>query len=137
MRKGKRQEEAERSWEDSGIQERKNSWTSQNRKKDSGRLAQADPEHRKAANVFTDEQTGSAKMNFKDTPFNIHHNLPRAQSSVAIQLRGNYIGPNSYLHRRKVSGVEKPSFQCGYPSQNVKHMVLACPQWVNGRGDFL
>ncbi|CCU74263.1 hypothetical protein BGHDH14_bgh03408 [Blumeria hordei DH14] len=76
-------------------------------------------------------------MNFKDTPLRIHRNLTRAQSSVAIQLRSEHIGLNSYLSRRKVRGVEKPSCPCGYPSQNVKHMVLACPQWANGRGGFL
>ena len=30
-----------------------------------------------------------------------------------------------------------PKCQCGYPSQNVKHMVLACPQWAMGRGEVL
>ena len=44
---------------------------------------------------------------------------------------------NSYQYRRKVPGVEKQSCQCGYPSQNVKHMVLVYPQWANGRGNFL
>ena len=110
------------------FQEWKDSWTSQIRKHRPGRPASADPEHWKAANIFTDKQTGSVKMNFKDTPLRIHRNLTRAQSSVAIQLRSEHIGLNSYLSRRKVPGVEKPSCQCGYPSQNVKHMVSACPQ---------
>ena len=30
-----------------------------------------------------------------------------------------------------------PKCQCGYPSQNVKHMVMACPQWAKGRGEVL
>ena len=119
------------------FHEWKNSWTSQNRKQRPGRPASADPEHWKAANIFTDRQTGSVKMNFKDTPLRIHRNLTRAQSSVAIQLRSEHIGLNSYLSRRKVPGVEKPSCQCGYPSQSVKHMVSAYSQWTDGRGDFL
>ena len=76
-------------------------------------------------------------MNFKDTPLRIHRNLTRAQSSDAIQLRSEHIGLDSYLNIRKVPGAEKPSCQCGYPSQNVKHMLLACPQWASGRGDVL
>ena len=119
------------------CQEWKDSWTNQIRKQCPSRPESADPEYWKAANIFTDEQTGSTKMNFKDTHSNIHRNLTRAQSSVAIQLRSEHIGLNSYLSRRKVPGVEKPSCQCGYPSQNVKHMVLACPQWANFRCDFL
>ena len=76
-------------------------------------------------------------MNFKDTPLKIHRSLTRAQSSVAIQLRSEHIRLNYFLCIRKVRGVEIPSCQCGYLSQNVKHMVLACPQWASGRGDFL
>lgn len=75
-------------------------------------------------------------MNAKGTPSEIHQNLSRAQSSVAIQIRSEYIGLNSYLHRRKVSGVYNPKCQCGYPSLNVKHMVIACPKWVRGRGEI-
>ena len=59
------------------------------------------------------------------------------QDSVAIQIRSEHIGLNSYLYRRKVPGVANSKCQCGYPSQNVKHMVLACPQWAKGRGEVL
>ena len=95
-----------------------------------------------SANIFTDAQTGSTKHEFQRhtltrPPSNIHRNLTRPQSSVVIRLRSEHIGLNSYLYRMKVPGVEKPSCQCGCPSQNIKHMVLACPQWAGGRGDSL
>ena len=54
-----------------------------------------------------------------------------------MQMRSEHIGLNSYLHRRKVPGVESPKCQCGYPSQNVRHMVMTCPKWARGRGDIL
>lgn len=76
-------------------------------------------------------------MTDRGTPSNIHQNLSRAQSSIAIQMRSEHIGLNSYLHRRKVPGVANPKCQCGYPSQNVKHMVLACHQWAEVRGEIL
>ena len=30
-----------------------------------------------------------------------------------------------------------PKCQCGYPSQNMKHMVMARPQWAKGRREVL
>ena len=126
LRKGKGQGEAERSLKDSGLSGVEEFMDRPEQETAPGHPASADPEHWKATSIFTDEQTGSTKINFKDLPLNIHRTLTRAQSSVAIQLRSEHIGLNSYLYRRKVPGVEKPSYQCGYPSQNVKHMVLAC-----------
>ena len=76
-------------------------------------------------------------MNLKGTPSAIHQNLKRAQSSIATQIRSEHIGLNAYLHRRNVPGVEDPRCQCGYPSQNAKHMVMVCPQWAQGRGEGL
>ena len=76
-------------------------------------------------------------MNYREAPVQIHQNLSRAQSSIAIQIRSEHIGLNSYLYRRKVPGVDSPKCQCGYPTQNVRHMVMTCPQWARGRGDFL
>ena len=102
MRKGKDKGRHKEAGKIAAFQEWKDSWTSKNRKQRPSRLESADSEHRKAANIFIDEKTGSAKINFKDTPLRIHRNLTRAQSSVAIQLRSEHIGLNSYLIRRKV-----------------------------------
>ena len=76
-------------------------------------------------------------MNHTETPAAIHQNLTRAQSSIAIQIRSEHVGLNAYLYRRKVPGVDEPRCQCGYPSQNAKHMVMVCPQWTRVRGDVL
>ena len=76
-------------------------------------------------------------MNSKGTPSEIQQNLSRAQSSIAMQIRSEHIGLNSYLYRRKVPGVDSPKCQCGYPSQNVRHMIMTCPQWAKGRGEIL
>lgn len=76
-------------------------------------------------------------MTNKGTPSSIFENLNRAQNSIAMQLRSEQIGLNPYLHRRKVPGADSPKFQYGYPSQNVKHMVLTCHQWAERRGEIL
>lgn len=70
-------------------------------------------------------------------PYNIHGGLTRAQSSVITQLRTEHIGFREYLRRRRVPEVDNKKCQCGYPSQNVKHMLLYCPGWAKGRGGWL
>ena len=97
----------------------------------------ADPAHWKAANIVTDEATGRRRITYRNTPLNIQRNVCRAQCSIVVQIRSGHIDFNSYLYRRKVPGVINPKCQCGYPSQNVKHMVLACPHWAIGRGEVL
>ena len=76
-------------------------------------------------------------MTSRGTPISIHKNLNRSQSSIAMQLISEHIGFNSYLHRRHVPGADSPRCHCGYPSQNVKHMIMACPDWAIGRGEIL
>ncbi|KAI1003950.1 hypothetical protein K3495_g4261 [Podosphaera aphanis] len=79
--------------------------------------------------------TNHKGLNFKDTPSELHRNLTRAQSSIATQIRSEHIGFNSYLYRRKVPGVDDPSCTCGFPSQNVEYMIMACPRWSKGRAE--
>ncbi|KAI0998523.1 hypothetical protein K3495_g9672 [Podosphaera aphanis] len=119
------------------FHEWKNSWIAHNKTQHSAHRTPADPKLWKAATITIDKNTGRKKMNDRGTPSNIHRNLSRAQSSIAIQIRSEHIGLNSYLHRRKVPGVANPKCQCGYPSQNVEHMALACHQWAEGRGEIL
>ena len=76
-------------------------------------------------------------MGQRGTPSSIHKNLNRAKSSIAMQLRSEEIGFNSYLHRRKFPGVDSPRCQCGYPSQNVKLMIMTFSNWAKGRGEIL
>lgn len=119
------------------YQEWANSWPSQTRNLHNRHRSAADPEIWKAANIFTDRTTGKKKLTFRHTPSELHRNLTRAQSSIAMQIRSEHIGFNSYLYRRKIPGVATPSCPCGYPSQNVKHMVMVCPRWSKGRGEVL
>ncbi|KAI0998080.1 hypothetical protein K3495_g10112 [Podosphaera aphanis] len=92
------------------------------------------PEAWNAAKIYTDK-SGKEKLSLKETPFHIHQSLKRAQSSIAMQIRSEHIGLKSYLHRRKVPGVDSPNCPCGYLSQNVKHAIMACPQWAKGRAE--
>ena len=117
------QEEAKRR----AFQEWEATWAPQTRLPNNQEEPPANPRAWKAAHFYTDKE-GRAKMNFKGTPSEIHNNLKRAQSSIAIQIRSEHIGFNSYLHRRKVPGIDSPRCQCGYSSQNVKHMIMCCPQ---------
>lgn len=70
-------------------------------------------------------------------PTAIHRTLTRVQSSIATQLRTEHMGLNSYLKWRRVPGVDSANCPCGYFAQNTKHMLLYCPQWAEGRGDWL
>ena len=94
----------------------------------------ADPEVWNAAKIYTD-RSGREKLNLRGTPFQIHKSLKRAQSSIAMQIRSEHIGLKSCLYRRKVPGVDSPNCLCGYHSQNVKHAIMACPQWAKGRAE--
>ena len=72
------------------------------------------------------------------TPAQQHKGLTRAKSGLSTQLRKTHIELNCYLHWRRVPGIEHPGFpSCGFPSQNAKHMVMACPVWPEGRGEVL
>ncbi|KAI0995475.1 hypothetical protein K3495_g12704 [Podosphaera aphanis] len=51
----------------------------------------ADPEVWNAAKFFTDKNTGRQKMTLR-TPSNLHQNLTRAQSSIAMRIRTEHIG---------------------------------------------
>ncbi|KAI1004596.1 hypothetical protein K3495_g3619 [Podosphaera aphanis] len=111
------------------------SWANQITNPNIRNRASADPETWKAANIYTERNTNQKRLNFKDTPSELHRYLTRAQSSIATQIRSEHIGFNSYLYRRKVPGVDDPSCTCGFPSQNVEHMIMACSRWSKGRAE--
>jgi exonuclease III len=66
----------------------------------------------------------------------LYKNLKRAEASLAIQIRSEHIGFRAYLHQRRVPGYETKACPCGYLSQNPEHMLLRCPQWSEGRGEW-
>ncbi|KAI1004605.1 hypothetical protein K3495_g3605 [Podosphaera aphanis] len=90
------------------FQEWANSWPQRTRYLTRKYRATADPEVWNAAKFFTDKNTGRQKMTLRGTPSNLHQNLTRAQSSIAMQIRTEHIGLKSYLYRRKVPGVDNP-----------------------------
>ena len=129
----KRQKEAGKV---AAYQEWAKSWPNQKRRQLPRQFAIADPENWKAAKLFQNQKTERWKLSFQESPFLLHRNLTRAQSSLAMQIRSEHMGLNSYLYRRKVPGVYSPSCPCGYQSQNPKHMIMSCPRWSNGRGEI-
>ncbi|KAI0995165.1 hypothetical protein K3495_g13018 [Podosphaera aphanis] len=116
------------------FREWENSWPHQIRNEALRQRPTADPKAWNAAKIYTDK-SGKEKLSLKGTPFHIHKGLKRAQSSIAMQIRSEHIGLKSYLHRRKVPGVDSPNCPCGYLSRNVKHAIMACPQWAKGRAE--
>lgn len=117
------------------FQEWEASWKVQNRPQTTADRNPADPDIWKAA-TFTTDKDGNQRMTFQGSPARIHSGLKRAQSSIAIQIRSGHIGFNAYLYRRRVPGIQSPQCQCGYPSQNAKHMIMCCPQWAKGRAEI-
>lgn len=67
----------------------------------------------------------------------LHQGLQKAESSILTQLRTGHIGLNAYLHRRKVPGIESPACGCGWRYQDVKHILLFCPNTAYDRSKLL
>ncbi|KAI1003156.1 hypothetical protein K3495_g5049 [Podosphaera aphanis] len=112
-----------------------NSWPQQTRDVTRRYRATAVPEVWSAAKFHINKNTGAQKMSLRGTLSKLHDNLTRAQSSIVVQIRSEHSGLKSYLFRRKVPGVDNPRYPCGYPSESVKHAVMACPLKANGRAE--
>ncbi|KAI0996549.1 hypothetical protein K3495_g11632 [Podosphaera aphanis] len=117
------------------YQEWASSWSHQYSHRIKRHRTTADSEVWNAAKIYTDNKTGTNKMNFLVTPCQLHRNLKRSQSSIAIQIRSEHVGFAAYPYRRNVPGVNEQSCQCGYPSGNTKHVVMACPRLAKGRAE--
>ena len=63
----------------------------------------------------------------------LHRGLKKAESSAAIQMRTGKIGFNHFLYMRKVPGIMSPACQYGWRKQDVKHILLFCPEYSEGR----
>ncbi len=57
----------------------------------------------------------------------LHNQLKKAESSLTTQIRTEKIGFASFLHRRKVLGVESAFCRCGWSNQTAKHVIMFCP----------
>ena len=118
------------------YQEWAKSWAKQKQTQKPRQLATADSETWRAAKFYQSRESGRQKLSFQGSPFFLYHNPTRAQSSLAMQIRSENMGLNSYLHKRKVPEVSIPGCPCGYKSQNLKHMIMCCPRWSNGRAEI-
>jgi hypothetical protein len=66
----------------------------------------------------------------------LYDNLSRAQASIATLLRTEVIGLNDFLARVGVPDI-RPDCICGFPRQDVKHIMLHCPNFSNRASMFL
>ncbi|KAI1000602.1 hypothetical protein K3495_g7591 [Podosphaera aphanis] len=109
----------------------------QNRVRDTGHRAPADPESGKAALIASDPNTGKIRLNYQGSPSSIHYNLSRAQSSIATQRRGEH-RPQSTSDSTLICVEERsPEWKAPYARVDIRHMVMTCPQWAKGRGEML
>lgn len=60
--------------------------------------------------------------------------LQKAESTLAMHIRTERIGLQSYLYTRNVPGVESPECSCGWTRQTAKHVLRYCPRWTELQG---
>ena len=58
----------------------------------------------------------------------LHRNLTKAESSTLIQMRTEKIRFAHFLFRRRVPGIQSASCECGWPKQDIKHILIFCPR---------
>ena len=71
----------------------------------------------------------------KKERLDLHGNLAKAESSLAVQVRTEKIGFAQFLHRLRVLAVTSPACDCGWHSQTAKHIAWYCHlrphrQWI-------
>ena len=66
----------------------------------------------------------------------IHSQLSKATSSLVTQIRSEKIGLNAFLASRRVPDKTAPC-PCGWARQTAKHILLFCPDFAEGRDEFL
>ena len=55
-----------------------------------------------------------------------HTNMSKAESSLLMQLRTEWIELTAFLHDRTVSEYENPECSCRWRHQTVKHVIMHC-----------
>lgn len=61
----------------------------------------------------------------------LHKNLLEAESSVLIQARTGKIGLAEFLFQARVPGFFNSGCRCGYRKQDVRHVVIFCPNFAD------
>ena len=67
----------------------------------------------------------------------LYRDLAKAESSALIQMRTEKIGFAQFLFRCKVPGVQSASCECGWPKQDVRHVLIFCPRLSRYRPTLL
>jgi len=67
----------------------------------------------------------------------LHAGVPKAHSSLSIQLRTGKVGFNAFLHERQVPGFISPRCDCDLGIMTVRHTLLICPRWRELRQRYL
>ena len=62
--------------------------------------------------------------------------LRKAESSIAVQMRTGKIGLNDFLSKIGVPGIN-PACGCGWIKQDIKHILLFCPDLRDIRPNLL
>lgn len=59
----------------------------------------------------------------KNEILNLHANLAKAESSLAVQTRTEKTGFAQFPHRQRVPSITSPACECGWNSQTAKHII--------------
>jgi hypothetical protein len=84
----------------------------------------------------TQKRAATWKTAWKLRGKKLYAKLSRAQASIATLLRTEAIGLNDFLARVGVPDVT-PECGCGFPKQDVKHVMLHCPNYTDRASMFL
>jgi ribonuclease HI len=67
----------------------------------------------------------------------LHRSIPKALSSIIVQLRTEKIGLKLFLYQRGVPGIDDGLCACRRGLQSVKHVLLSCPHYAGLRKSVL
>ena len=63
----------------------------------------------------------------------LHDNLRKAESSIAVQLRTGVIGLAATLSKLRVPGYKSGLCLCGQASETVRHLIVHCERQSHRR----
>ena len=59
--------------------------------------------------------------------------MTRGEASLAMAIRTEKIGYNSFLAMKRVPGITAECQFCQHPVQNAKHIIVYCPHFEENR----